>query len=154
MRFLDTGIISRVYIFKFLNVFFQVMSHEICHVLGMTHCQNFSCTMNTSSSVLHTDTQPLLLCPFCLRKLQLSSEFRIKERYENILKFLLLHAEICDSPGLDREEVIRMAETQVLKNDNVCLFKNDAQTIISILEILQEKSEDFGFETLNAEELS
>jgi len=125
------------------------MSHEICHILGMAHCQYFSCTMNTSSSVLHTDTQPLLLCPVCLRKLQLSSPFELKDRYKRLLQFLLLHTGVCNRPGLHREEIIRMQDTQVLHSDDVCVFKNDVQGIVSLLEVLDEKGDTLGFTKLN-----
>jgi len=137
---------------KILRRLLRAMSHEICHVFGLSHCQYFSCTMNTSSSVLHTDTQPLLLCPVCLRKLQLSLNFRVKERYQKLLEFLLLHTQVCQRPGLPREEFLRMQETQVLSEKNVCLFKNDVQNILSILDVLQEKGENLGFSTLDHNE--
>ena len=128
------------------------MSHEICHVLGLSHCQYFSCSMNTSSSVLHTDTQPLFLCPVCLRKLQLSLDFQIKERYKKLLDFLLRHTEICTGSGLDREEMLRMQETQSLCRKDVCLIKNDVQTLLSILDVLNEKDERLGFTPIQHED--
>ena len=128
------------------------MSHEICHVFGLSHCQFFCCSMNTSSSVLHSDTQPLLLCPVCLRKLQLSLDFRIKERYKKLLEILLKHTESCTRPGLHCEEVLRMRETQSLCRNNVCLFKNDVQSILSLIDVLDEKDEKLGFTTVQYED--
>ena len=43
--------------------------HEICHVLGMTHCPYFECLMNGSNLVTEADKKPFALCPICLRKL-------------------------------------------------------------------------------------
>ena len=42
--------------------------HEICHVLGMTHCPYFECLMNGSNLVNEADKKPFALCPICLRK--------------------------------------------------------------------------------------
>lgn len=44
--------------------------HEICHVLGMTHCPYFECLMNGSNLVTEADKKPFALCPICLRKLE------------------------------------------------------------------------------------
>ena len=43
--------------------------HEICHVLGMTHCPYYECLMNGSNLVTEADIKPFALCPICLRKL-------------------------------------------------------------------------------------
>ena len=43
--------------------------HEICHVIGMTHCPYFECLMNGSNLVTEADKKPFALCPVCLRKL-------------------------------------------------------------------------------------
>ena len=59
----------------------QVMSHEICHVLGMKHCYYFHCAMNESASIDEAISQPLFLCPICLRKLHKALKFNIPERY-------------------------------------------------------------------------
>ena len=40
--------------------------HEICHVLGMTHCPYFECLMNGSNLVNEADKKPFALCPICL----------------------------------------------------------------------------------------
>ena len=44
--------------------------HELCHVLGMTHCPYYECLMNGSNLVNEADKKPFLLCPICLRKLE------------------------------------------------------------------------------------
>ena len=52
--------------------------HEICHVLGMTHCPYYECLMNGSNLVTEADIKPFALCPICLRKL--ASYFQIQSR--------------------------------------------------------------------------
>lgn len=42
--------------------------------------------MNGSSSVSEAITQPLFLCPVCLRKLQKFLGFDVLERYQDLLK--------------------------------------------------------------------
>ena len=43
--------------------------HELCHVLGMTHCPYYECLMNGSNLVTEADAKPFALCPICLKKL-------------------------------------------------------------------------------------
>ncbi|OWF53097.1 archaemetzincin-2-like [Mizuhopecten yessoensis] len=62
----------------------KCLSHELCHLFGMAHCDFFSCTMNGSGSVGEAMDQPLFLCPVCTRKLQHICKFDILERYEKI----------------------------------------------------------------------
>ena len=52
--------------------------HEICHVLGMTHCPYYECLMNGSNLVTEADIKPFALCPICLRKL--ASYFQIQNK--------------------------------------------------------------------------
>lgn len=59
----------------------RVATHEICHLFGIDHCSSFACAMNCSSSVLEAESQPLVLCPLCLRKLQRALRFQLQERY-------------------------------------------------------------------------
>ena len=76
--------------------------HEICHVLGMTHCPYFECLMNGSNLVTEADKKPFALCPICLRKLdsycQISNSVSgkeqvfngngIAERYTNLINLI------------------------------------------------------------------
>lgn len=80
---------------RFVISFFQVVTHEICHIMGFRHCQYFSCTMNASTAILQTDTQPLLLCPICLRKLQLLLNIDLVNRYKELGGFLKAHTDYC-----------------------------------------------------------
>jgi archaemetzincin len=88
----------------------KVMTHETCHMFGMTHCVFFKCLMNKSSSIPEAEGQPLFLCPVCLRKLHKVLKFDIKSRYELILQQLkcleeqLLDRCICRCPALVEED--------------------------------------------------
>ncbi|XP_077862902.1 archaemetzincin-1-like [Saccoglossus kowalevskii] len=63
----------------------KVMTHEVCHTFGLAHCVFFECAMNESSSVKEAMSQPLFLCPICLRKLQHLCDFNIRTRYQSLL---------------------------------------------------------------------
>nr|KAI8760500.1 archaemetzincin-2-like; partial [Biomphalaria glabrata] len=68
---------------------FKTLTHEICHLLGLTHCEFFSCAMNESISISQAMSQPLVLCPVCLRKVQHVCGFDVLERYTKLHHFLL-----------------------------------------------------------------
>lgn len=42
--------------------------HELCHVIGITHCKTYECLMNGSNLIEEADRKPFLLCPVCQRK--------------------------------------------------------------------------------------
>ncbi|MCK6461064.1 MAG: archaemetzincin [Planctomycetes bacterium] len=65
----------------------QVVVHEMGHAFGIEHCLKYACTMNGSNSLEESDTQPLRLCPPCLRKLQWNRGFDVVERYERLAAF-------------------------------------------------------------------
>ena len=68
--------------------------HEICHVLGMTHCPYFECLMNGSNLVPEADKKPFALCPICLRKLDVYCEIGcdggIQKRYSTLTRMIKL----------------------------------------------------------------
>ena len=65
----------------------RVLSHEVCHMLGMDHCVYARCLMNGSADVAESDRRPLHLCPVDLHKLQWALGFNVVERYRNLLHF-------------------------------------------------------------------
>jgi len=65
----------------------RVLSHEVCHMLGIQHCIYARCLMNGSAEVTDSDRRPLHLCPVDLHKLQWVLGFNIVERYRNLLHF-------------------------------------------------------------------
>ncbi|PKK90334.1 MAG: hypothetical protein CVV64_10235 [Candidatus Wallbacteria bacterium HGW-Wallbacteria-1] len=62
----------------------QVLFHEMVHMFGVYHCVHFNCLMNGSNSMEETDSQPLFLCPVCLRKLHHLAKFNPETRYEKL----------------------------------------------------------------------
>jgi archaemetzincin len=66
----------------------QVLVHETGHIFGLLHCVWFRCVLNGSNSLPESDTQPLSLCPVCLRKLQWNIGFDVADRYEKVSRAL------------------------------------------------------------------
>ncbi len=58
-----------------------MLAHETSHMFGLAHCTFFNCLMNGSNHLAESDRRPLHLCPVCLRKLQWSVGFDVRERY-------------------------------------------------------------------------
>ena len=46
----------------------RTASHEVGHLLGLSHCITWHCLMNGSNSLDELDARPLELCPACLAK--------------------------------------------------------------------------------------
>ena len=65
----------------------RVLSHEVCHMLGIQHCVYARCLMNGAADMAEGDRRPLHLCPVDLRKLQWALGFNIVERYRRLLNF-------------------------------------------------------------------
>lgn len=47
----------------------KTSTHELCHVLYITHCHYYECLMNGSNLLTEADLKPFILCAVCLRKL-------------------------------------------------------------------------------------
>ncbi|KAL3841623.1 hypothetical protein ACJMK2_019737 [Sinanodonta woodiana] len=73
---------------KILWRLLKVMSHEVCHIFGLNHCEYFLCAMNESTSLHEAMSQPLFLCPVCLRKLQTVCKFDLIQRFQILETFL------------------------------------------------------------------
>ena len=68
----------------------KVLTHEICHLLGLLHCTLFECLMNGSNHGEELDGKPLFLCPICLRKLTSPTSLNVspRSRYAAMLSVL------------------------------------------------------------------
>lgn len=53
----------------FLSRFRKEITHEMGHVLGLSHCQNPNCVMHFSNSLADTDRKSENFCSSCQRKL-------------------------------------------------------------------------------------
>eukprot|EP00794_Sanderia_malayensis_P018269 gene18269-20089_t len=67
---------------------FKCITHEVCHIFGLSHCNFYECAMNSSRLISEVDEQPIFLCPICLRKLQKFLKFRLCERYRKMREVL------------------------------------------------------------------
>ncbi len=60
---------------------FKIMTHEVGHMFGITHCTHYACNMNGSNHLEELDREPMHLCPVCLRKLHMATGFDPASRY-------------------------------------------------------------------------
>jgi archaemetzincin len=65
----------------------MVVSHELGHAFGISHCTWYACAMNGSNHLEEADRRPLHVCPVDLRKLHRSVGFDLRERYEKLAAF-------------------------------------------------------------------
>lgn len=65
----------------------KVLTHEIAHMFGLSHCIFFKCVLNGSNHLEESDARPMHLCPVCLRKLHFSIQFDVLDRYRQLLRF-------------------------------------------------------------------
>ncbi|XP_066545245.1 archaemetzincin-1 [Amia ocellicauda] len=62
----------------------KVLSHEVCHLVGLQHCRWLRCAMQGVTSRDELYLRPADLCPVCLRKLHLALPFCLVERYRRL----------------------------------------------------------------------
>lgn len=98
----------------------------------MKHCYYFSCAMNESSSIEEAASQPLFLCPVCLRKLKKMLRFDIFQRYD-LLRDALgeMMAAIMEDEGSSHSEAevraipeqtaVFREEREGVNSDGVCI---------------------------------
>ena len=65
----------------------KVLTHEIGHTLGLTHCVFYECVMNGSNTLEETDEHPLIDCPVCHRKLLFNIGFDPSKRFAALRDF-------------------------------------------------------------------
>ena len=65
----------------------KVLAHETGHMFGIKHCVHFHCLMNGSNHLEESDSQPLHVCPVCLRKLHEAIGLDLAKRYEQLGEF-------------------------------------------------------------------
>ena len=71
------------------NALFEMIktaSHEISHTMGIDHCVEYNCIMN-SLYVKESDTKPLYFCPVCAYKLQTAVGFECEDRWKKLKKY-------------------------------------------------------------------
>ncbi|HKQ58310.1 MAG TPA: archaemetzincin [Candidatus Eisenbacteria bacterium] len=66
-------------------------THEIAHLLPISHCIAYECLMNGSNHLEELDQRPLYLCPPCLAKLMACSAADPVERARRLAEFHVMH---------------------------------------------------------------
>jgi archaemetzincin len=89
----------------------QVVVHEMGHAFGIEHCQVYACTMNGSNSLEESDSQPLRLCPPCLKKLQWNRGFDVVARYGKLRDFYRVNGLLPEAEWIEKRlEAINAAK--------------------------------------------
>ncbi len=65
----------------------QVLNHETGHMLGLTHCTVYRCSMNGVLSLPDADRTPLEYCPLCQQKLAWNIGYRASNRDQQLQAF-------------------------------------------------------------------
>lgn len=75
----------------------KVLSHEVGHMFGISHCVHYRCVMNGVNHLVELDRSPMQLCRVCLRKLHATTGLDPAKRYIAVrdrLAALGLHDEV------------------------------------------------------------
>ena len=62
----------------------KIVTHEVSHLFGLSHCLYSNCNMMGSKGLWQTDSNPIYLCDICQRKLKKCLKFNHVERYETL----------------------------------------------------------------------
>ena len=81
----------------------------------MGHCYGYVCAMNQSTTVLEAESQPLVLCPLCLRKLQHVLRFQYLERYCSLKAVCYQLSQADGDACITSEAVNSTADVQVVE---------------------------------------
>lgn len=84
----------------------NVMTHEVGHMMGISHCVYFNCVMNGANSLEESDNQSSHLCPVCLRKLQHHIGFDTKKRYKELYEFYIKYGLIKEAEWIKKRLTI------------------------------------------------
>jgi archaemetzincin len=81
---------------------FQLVSHELGHIVTLKHCIYYMCEQNGSLSLYESDRTPSHACPVCLAKLERNLGFDRAKRYRDLAAFY--RSEHLDDEALFCEE--------------------------------------------------
>ncbi len=89
----------------------KVVSHEVGHMFGITHCVHHLCVMNGINHLAELDRSPMHLCRVCLRKLQLVvGELDLAARYEQLRTRYLKDGMLTDAAWVQARLAARNAQ--------------------------------------------
>ena len=89
----------------------KVMSHEVGHIFGMSHCIFYKCIMCGSNSLRESDSRPPFLCPLCLDKLKWNLGLDVMTRYEKLEAFFRKH-EMVDEADFIKNRINYLEEKE------------------------------------------
>ena len=73
------------------NAFFETVKtslHELCHSIGIDHCVEYHCIMN-SQSIKESYKNPIYFCPICLCKLYIGLNLDLEKKFNELYQFYL-----------------------------------------------------------------
>lgn len=79
-----------------LSRLMNVFSHEIGHMMSISHCTAARCVMNGSNTLYETDQSPNRLCAECQKKLCWNFRYDSKQRLQQLSNF-------CEQNGLQKD---------------------------------------------------
>src|SRR5262249_48631963 len=84
----------------------KTASHEIAHMLGISHCVAYECVMNGSNHLAELDARPMDLCPACLQKLCWSTGAPPLDRARRLHEFFVAHGLNAEAANAARVETV------------------------------------------------
>ncbi len=93
----------------------KTLAHEIGHTFGFDHCIFYSCNMNGANTLNESDSQPIHLCPVCLKKIKYSSGFNTRKRYMNLREFYY-KAELENQALWVKNRILKLSENELSDN--------------------------------------
>jgi len=84
----------------------KTASHELAHMLGISHCVAYECLMNGSNNLAELDARPIDLCPPCLQKLCWSTGLPPLDRVRRLHEFYVAHGLIAEAASAARVEQV------------------------------------------------
>ena len=86
-RFKEYDEQDRLLLHKWIKRFIKTVSHETTHAFSIPHCREYRCLMNGSNSLLEADSQPLITCLDCTKKILWATQANADKRYQKLLAF-------------------------------------------------------------------
>lgn len=70
-----------------LNRSLKLISHEILHMFDMGHCISYNCVLCGINNLFELDRWTYTMCPICISKFYIVSQFDVKKREEELIDF-------------------------------------------------------------------
>lgn len=84
----------------------KTSSHEISHMLSLSHCIEAKCLMNGVNNLAEGDSRPNALCSVCLSKLSWNLKFNDVNRMNQLIEFMKSHKLVEDVAILSKQRTV------------------------------------------------